>query len=484
MNIKKVLLFVPPAITFRERRDINPLPPMGLGYLAAMLKSKDFDVTIFDSMVLGWEKEEKIDEQLVRVGLSNEEIKQYLNKEQPDVVGITCQFSRQQPVYDDMLTLIKTTLPSAIVAAGGAHATVCPEKLLENKSCDYVIRGEGEESFLDFLNKLTRNEGLESVDGLCWRNNDGVVINEKLGWITDLDSIPFPAYDAMNLEQYFGLEASHGLRHKNKYSPIITSRGCPAKCTFCSAHKVWGRKYRLRSIENVLAEMEFLKSKYGIEELMFEDDNVTANNKRAKGLFQGMIDRKFSFVWDTPNGVGAWSLDEELLDLMKASGCLKVNYPVESGSQRVLKKIIKKPLDLDKTRRLILYSKRIGLDCGMFLVIGMPGETVQDIKQSFKYAADCHCFTPHISVATPYPGTELYEWCQKNKYFAYEYRFEDLFIRSFMIQTPEWNDKKLKKLLWQGMVYLKFKQACHNPSATFRWLVNRVKRSLTLMRSS
>ena len=122
----------------------------------------------------------------------------------------------------------------------------------------------------------------------------------------DLDSIPFPAYHLMELDKYFGLDTSHGMRHRTRFSPIITSRGCPAKCTFCSANRVWGDNYRLRSVDNVIEEMRILKHEYNIEELMFEDDNVTANPERAKALFSRMIEEEFHFAWDTPNGVGIW----------------------------------------------------------------------------------------------------------------------------------------------------------------------------------
>lgn len=167
------------------------------------------------------------------------------------------------------------------------------------------------------------------------------------------------------------------MRHKKRFSPIITSRGCPAKCTFCSAYKVWGNRYRLRSVDNVIEEMRLLRDRYGVEELMFEDDNVTANPKRAKELFSRMIEEGFNFIWDTPNGVGVWSMDEEMLDLMKQSGCIKLNFPVESGSQYVLSNIIQKPLKLKKVVKLTEYCRKISLDYGMFLVIGMPGENLK-----------------------------------------------------------------------------------------------------------
>lgn len=147
-------------------------------------------------------------------------------------------------------------------------------------------------------------------------------------------------------------------------------------------------------------------------------------------------------------------LTENILDLIKQSGCIKLNFPVESGAQHVLDNIIRKPLKLSKIKKLTEYCKKIKLDYGMFLVIGMPGEKIEDIWQSFHFAAECGCYTPHISVATPYPGTELYDSCVKNGYIDSEFNFDDLFIRSFCITTDDWNGEDLKRALKNGRKYL------------------------------
>lgn len=474
-RIKKVLLIVPPAFTFKSSRDINPLPPMGLGYLASVVENMGIEVKILDCLVRGWDHEEKVDNLLIRVGLSDSEIEKYIHEYNPDLIGINCQFSRQYKLYHHILSLIKKVKPDSITVAGGPHVTVCPKEILKDPSCDFILIGEAEESFKDFILAINQETDLNLIDGLGWKSDGVLILNEKQKWITDLDSIPFPAYHIMELERYFGLEASHGLRHRKRFSPIITSRGCPAKCTFCTAYRVWGRKYRLRSVDNVLEEMKLLKNKYGIEELMFEDDNVTANPKRAKELFSRMIEEGFNFIWDTPNGVGVWSMDENILDLMKQSGCTKLNFPVESGSQHILDTVIQKPLKLSKVIRLVKYCRKIGLDYGMFLVVGMPGEKLEDMWASIRFAAYCGVYTPHISVATPYPGSKLFEDCREKGYFVREYTLDDLFIRSFMIQTPDWNDHDLQKILTKAYVYLSFRRILNNPVIALKLFMERLK---------
>lgn len=464
MQLNKILLMAPPAYSAMQPRDINPLPPMGLGYLAAIAEISGMQVKILDCLIRGWEHEEYVNESLVRVGLSEKDIQEQITRFQPDIVGINCQFSRQYKIYHQMFSLIKKIDPRIIVLAGGPHATVCPEEVLSDENCDYLLLGEAEESFKEFIMALQNDTEITTIDGLGWKHEGKPKINPKLTFIKDLDSIPFPAYHLMELNKYFGLDASHGDRHRKRFCPIVTSRGCPAKCTFCSAHRVWGNKYRVRSVENVIEEMRLLKDKYGVEEIMFEDDNVTANNKRAKLLFSRMIEEGFDFVWDTPNGAGVWSMDEEMIDLIKKSGCVRLHFPVESGSQYVLKNIIKKPVNLERVKELIKYCQKINLYHSMFLVIGMPGEKITDMWKSIKFAADCGCYVPHISVATPYPGTQLYEDCLKNGYFSRPFSLDDLFIRSFLLSTPDWNGEDVKRILYKGYHYLRMRELLAQPS--------------------
>ena len=468
MKISKVLLIAPPVYTTKTYFDISPSPPIGLGYLASMLEKMGLEVRIVDCLIRGWNHSEDIDDMFARVGLSDAEIKDIIADFEPDLIGMNCQFTKQHKVYHHMFKLFKEAKRACVTAAGGAHPTVLPEEVLGDPNCDFVLMGEGEESFGELIASITGDSPVDKIDGLGWKRDGKLHINPKEKWIEDLDSIPFPAYHLMELERYFGLEFSHGERHRARFSPIVTSRGCPAKCTFCSAYKVWGRQYRFRSVDNVLAEMRLLKEKHGIEELAFEDDNVTANPKRAKELFSRMTQEGLGFVWDTPNGVGVWSVDEEMIDLMKKSGCIKLNFPAESGSQDVVDRIINKPIKLKRIKELIKHCHKIGLDCGMFLVMGMPGEKLGDIWKSFTFAAESGCYEPVISVATPYPGTKLFEECAKKGLFAKEFELDDLSTRGFMIRTADWDEKDLKRIFVKGDLYLKFRNFVAHPGRSIK----------------
>ena len=479
LKVNKILLLFPPAYTIKSTRDINPLPPIGIGMLAAVLEKKKYDVQILDCLIRGWDQEEEspVNKDIVRVGLTDQQITEYIKEYKPDVVGVSCMFSVQHKVYPKVFAAIKAANPEIQTVAGGAHVTVCSKEVLEDPNCDYIIAGEGEESLVDFLDSLQGRKSFESVDGLGWKHeNSKHIINPKLHWIEELDSLPFPAYHLLGLEQYFGLEASHGIRHAKEFAPIVTSRGCPAKCTFCSANKMFGYKFRTRSAQNVLDELWYLKNTYGIKEIMFEDDNVTANRKHATELFQKMIDQKIDLRWDTPNGVGMWTLTEDLIDLMKEAGCFKINFPIESGDQEILKNVIKKPLDLKRTKDLFKRCREIGLDYGTFLVVGMPGEKIEDIWTSFEFCAEVGSYSPHTSVATPYPGTELFEQCKENDYFSREYALDGLFISSFMLKTPDWSEEDLRKVLLKGKFYLKYRQVMDRPMDIFLLIKNFIKK--------
>lgn len=476
MKINKILLIAPPALTFKVYRDISPMPQMGLGYLASMIEKMGIEVRILDCLILGWQKEEAVDGDLIRVGLSEKEIAERILDFNPDLIGMNCQFSRQHRIYNEIFSLIKRVSPKCVTVAGGPHTTVCPEEMLSGQGCDYVIIGEAENSFKELIEGLLLNKDISVIDGLGWKRDKKLNINPKKDWISDLDSLSFPAYHLMDLEKYFKLEVSHGFRHRERFSPIVTSRGCVSRCTFCSANKVWGNKYRTRSIDNVIKEMRLLKDSYGIEELMFEDDNVTADPERAKELFSRMIEEKLGFIWDTPNGVGTWSMDKEMLSLMQGSGCVNVNFPVESGSQRVLTEVIRKPLNLVKVKKLTDYCRKIKLDYGMFFIAGLPGETKEDIWRSFRFAVFCKVRTPFFSIATPYPGSALFEQCRNESLFSRKFSFDDLFIRSYLIKTREWDENELKKILRTGLFYLKINKLIYDPLGFIKLALKKIKK--------
>lgn len=463
-KVKKFLLITPPAFTPKgDAPDINPVPPLGLGYLASVLERRGIEVKVFDSLVEGWGVVEEISSDLIRIGAPLKRIEEEIRNFSPDVVGVSNLFSRQSKNAHMLYEIIKKIDQNITVVSGGAHPTVATEFVMRDKNVDYVVIGEGEQTLVKLVDHIEGRCGIDTIDGISFRRGEEAVYIPKKTFIQDLDSLPFPARHLLNMEKYFGLPTSHGKRRHIRFSPIVTSRGCPANCTFCTAHKVWGKPFRKRSPENVLKEMRELKYKYGIKEILFEDDNVTLDVKRAEEIFDMMIREGLEFEWDTPNGVAAFALNESLIRKMKESGCYKLNIAVESGNQSVLKNIIKKPLDLEKVKGIVDYGHKIGLEVSMFLIIGMPGETIEQMKESYRFAKRLGIYNPFVSVATPYPGSELYNLCVSKRYIKEEDIYERLYIRSFSISTELWTGKDVRNVFNNGYLYLQFHYLKRHP---------------------
>lgn len=470
-KIKKVLLLTPPADTFKDCEDINPIPPLGLAYIGAVLENRGLKVKIVDCLVEGWYNHRvKIGNNRIRIGLPLDKIKEIIRDYRPDMVGVSNLLTTQRENAGQIYRLAKEVDKNIITVAGGAHPTVLPELVLSDKNVDYVVIGEGEKTMLDLIDYIEGKEDISALDGVGYKENGKIKIIPKTKFIEDLDKLSFPARHLLNMEGYVGIKASHGFRKKKRWSPIVTSRGCPMGCTFCSAHKVWGKRFRMRSPENVIAEMRELKDKYKIEEIMFEDDNTTLNVPRAEKIFDLMIKEKLNFVWDTPNGIAAYTLTERLLDKIKAAGCYRLNLAIESGSQYVLDNIIKKPLNLEKVKSIVEYAKKIKLHIGAFLIVGLPGEKESQMKESFEFVDKLGIYGNHVNVciATPYPGTELYKISSEKGYLKKDFSLDDLFIHGFSISTEDWDEEKLKKIHKEGMHFLRVSALKRHPFKFFK----------------
>ncbi|MDD1675046.1 MAG: B12-binding domain-containing radical SAM protein, partial [Methanomicrobiales archaeon] len=346
--INRCLLFSPPAFSSRRLLDINPAPPLGLGYIAAVLEGMGKVVRIVDCLLEGWDERIGIGGDQIRIGLSRDAIAGIIREFKPDLVGVNSQFTRQYRNAHEIYAITKAVDPSIITVAGGAHPSVLPAFAMQDPNLDFVVIGEGEETIRDLVRAVEGDAaGMPAIDGIAFRDGGEVRINLKKRFIRDLDAIPFPAWHLMNVEKYFGLPLSHGKRHHARFFSIITSRGCPARCVFCTAYNVWGRKYRARSPANVVQEMETLKKTYGIEELLIEDDNFTFDVARANDICDRIIGQNLSIAFDTPNGVAAYRLTPDLITRMQQAGFFKINLAVESGNQQALRNVIKKPLQLD-----------------------------------------------------------------------------------------------------------------------------------------
>ncbi|MDO8688444.1 MAG: cobalamin-dependent protein, partial [Dehalococcoidia bacterium] len=384
--VRKVLLVQPPCtIAPRYTKEIQP--PLGLAYVAACLE-QDYDVRILDAACDGWEVETKDENGLITYGLSFDRIGSHIAEFNPDVVGVSCLFSMQHRNAHKVCQVARDVNRDILTVMGGAHPTALPDQTLQDPNVDFVVLGEGEYSTKELLDCLRDGKDFSSIDGIGFKRDGGVIVNPKTRFIADLDAIPFPARHLLPMDKYFTINLPHGV--SSRYSPntpVITSRGCPARCIFCSIHSVWGHKFRARSVDNIIVELRQLKETYGIREIQFEDDNLTFDRKRASALFRRMTSEKLDLAWTTPNGVALWRLDKELLLEMKESGCYALCLAVESGDQEFLSKTIHKPLRLDRVEELTRWIRRYGFETTAFFVVGFPNETREQLMNTFRFAS-------------------------------------------------------------------------------------------------
>ena len=415
--------------------------PLGLLYIASMLLKNGYDVEVLDCFAEDCLNMQEIDFNWFRFGLSEKNIVEKIEKMKPDLVGLSIPFSCQ---YDDAIwinNIVKRLDKKMITVAGGSHVSSAPD-LMDPNIFDYCILGEGEFAFLDLVSALRSNSSIKIPGVITKADMQNTRFSTPKHLIENLDSLPFLRYDLLPLQKYWGEES--------RWVNMIATRGCPFNCNFCSIHSVMGRTLRLRSIDNIISEIELMKQRFNINEIRFEDDGLTDNISWSKQLFNKIISKNFGITFKVRNGIRADTIDEELLMLMKKAGFKEVIFAPESGSQKTLDNIIKKGLKLEKVEQAIVLAKNIGLSVGCFLIIGFPEETKKDIEITIRYAyklKQLGCDLFWISCATPYPGTRLFEECvEKGIINKKNLDLRKLSTLDSVIHNKYFSAKKLKKI--------------------------------------
>ena len=468
--LKRVMLIFPPMFDIKQV-DTMICPPLGIAYLGAYIRDI-VEVELLDCLVEAEGRRSTVSHKIELAGLGYDEIMERIDAFGPDLVGISCIFSGQMSCVAELTRRIKEDLsPEIVVATGGTHPSFLPEKTLTESTVDYVILGEGELTLRALIEAHNQGHGIEAIDGLAFHGPTGIVVNPRTTWIEDLDTLPFPARDLLPMEKYFKTKVPMGLHWRSRRNtPIVTSRGCPHQCPFCSSWLHWGKKFRKRSAENVLSEIEHLQKEYGVKELKFQDDNLTADKKRAKAIFHGMVERHLTMPWNTPNGLALWTLDEEMLSLMKQSGCYELTLAVESGDPTSFENYVGKPFDSSKAKKVARDARKQGLTTVAYFIIGFPGEPLDQIKNSMRFALELGVDYLMPFIYNPLPGSALWEKCLAEGYIAEDYAYEtgNNYFQSDLI-TSDFNTRDLRRI--QSVTYFKnlLRLPLRNPREFLAW---------------
>ena len=447
----RVCLINPPRIQPKVWGKPNVFPPIVMATMAAVLEKKHA-VSIIDAPTEGWENLEELDESKYRVGLSAEAIEQRITNFKPDIVAIEIPFSGWSKTAFEVVSVAKKVNKDITVVLFGLHPSSRPEPCLENADVDFVVIGEPENTVSDLVEALELGKhDFKSIAGLGFRENGKAFLSAKRAVIENLDSLPFPARHLLPMGMYAQAVKQNPLRgeiHK-PYTIVITSRGCPYNCVFCSNCIVWGKQWRPRSPKNVVDELEQIIKIFGIEQVDFSDDNMTLDKQRMVEICDLIVKRGLRFEWFTPNGIRADSLDETLLRKMKGAGCKKIRIAPESGVQRIVNEVIKKNQDLKSVEKAVVLCKKVGIKVGCFFVIGLIGETKADIEKTIEFAyklrglgADTFIF----SIAMPLYGTAFYEQAKEGGFLREGFCDFALAATEPQVETPEWSARDLQEL--------------------------------------
>ena len=387
----KVVLINPPGGYYAARWEESALPSLGLGYLAAFLEKYGVGCEILDAHALQ---------------MKMPDIQRHLKESRPDIIGFT--FATENRFFGfDAIRAARSAVPSAFIVAGGPHVSAASEDTLKHiHELDAVVRGEGEMALLQLTRSIESGDGPNSVPNVSYRVDGGVAVNPPGDFIQDLDSLPFPARHLMPMDRYRYTADVPGVG-KLKALNIMASRGCPFDCSFCASPGMWGRKYRARSPENMLAEVDELVNRYEAKALWVFDDTFTVQRSRTEAICEGMMERFPGIKWFCEIRVD--TVDRELLALMQKAGCYCVAFGVESGSQRIIDESIGKRIKVEQVRQVVGWCRELKLQYNPFMILSHPGETEEDARQTMAMIREWHTDKSPVSLAIMhiYPGTRI-----------------------------------------------------------------------------
>ena len=375
----KITLINPPQNTH------YPQPPLGVALLAAILEKNGYPVKILDTNAPGFTPEETA-----------------ASVKDADAVG----FTAMTPTIGTALKIakhIKDTYPEKTIIFGGPHVTLMAEETLKSAPyIDIIARGEADETIVKLIRALDEKTPPDNIPGISYVKDDKIIHTPPQPIVTDIDSLPIPAYHLLPWQSYRP-HPPHGMYRP--FAAMVSSRGCPYRCAYCSK-PVFGSKFRAQSAERVVSEMEYLNKKFGVREIAFYDDSFTLDKKRVHEICDKILEKKLKIAWTCETRVNL--VDKELLKHMKQAGCYAIAYGIETAAPEIMK-VIQKDITLEQVEKAVQAHKEVGLQVVGYFMLGSPGETPETIQQTIDFAKKLKVDFAQFSVTTPFPATELYE---------------------------------------------------------------------------
>ncbi|MBF0116915.1 MAG: cobalamin-dependent protein [Magnetococcales bacterium] len=376
----KILLIAPPSSMS------NPVLPLGLAFLAASLRKNRWKVQVLDA----WAEQLTVAEVAHRVEVLA-----------PDVVGVSIMSPNLLLAMQTIAQIRK--ISNAVIVVGGSHPSALPEQCLQDyPAIDFVVQGEGDETFVSLLERIRdQSTDFSGIPGIHYRRQGAILSTGGAGFIKDLNLLEFPARDLFPLSRY---KTHPPYGKQNPYMNMITSRGCPFQCTYCSS-SVSGRRYRGMSPQRMVEEIEFIVGCYGVREIHFYDDDFTMNQKRIAQFCDLIVAKGIVISWSCTTRVDLVSV--ELLQKMRASGCWLISYGVESANAAILKQI-KKGYDLAQVEQAFLLTRQAKIRTVAYLMAGLPGETPETIRETAAFSLRLDPDFVSWGIHTLFPGSPMF----------------------------------------------------------------------------
>ncbi len=421
-----ILLIDPPF--YRFIKYYNRYVPLGLTYLAAVLRDKGHKVLIYDADA-NVDKSYRMDYSDIESkyheylkGINNlshtiwNELAEVLKDIKPDLVGINL-FTTKVAAGFRSAQITKDVLHNVPVVIGGPHPSVKADEALRiSHFVDYAIRGEGEISFSQLVDALENKKPYNNIKGLSFKQNGQVYHNPDVDFIDDLDQIPYPAKDLL---------INHNSYTSEDMGLIMTGRGCPFACTFCSSSGVWKKVARFRAVENVIGEIQQIQSKYGTTQFSFKDDTFTVKRERVLELCRAIKDRKLRINWEC--NVRVNFIDKQMLSEMKSAGCNSIKIGIESGSDLILTDIMKKGITVAQIKSAAELLNKVGIHWTGYFLMGIPTETEAEMLQTLALMREIKPDFASLSVFEPYPGTILHDMGISKGYMTNDRTLDDYY---------------------------------------------------------